>query len=732
MLNIKYYDNDRSFHLTNGKISYVMNILRNEQLGHVYFGKSIQYMSSIIDCRTNLIVPLSPCVFDGDELFSLENTPREYPSYGKSDYRQPVYQVKNSDGNTISNLVYKSHKITDGKPKLAGLPATYVESDDEAKTLVVTVVDAYLKLEVELFYTIFRDFDAIARSVRFINHGDDLRLLCAQSMCMDFHDCDYEMMQLDGAWGRERHINRRKLSAGIQSVESSRGSSSAMHNPFVGMLKQTTTEDHGDIYGFNLIYSGNFRGSIEVNVFDQTRVNLGINPFDFEWLLEKEESFQTPEAIVVYSDKGINGMSQVFHKLYRSRLARGEWRDKPSPTYANNWEATYFDFTEQKIIDLAKQSKELGLEMLVLDDGWFGKRDNDKCSLGDWYTYDEKLPNGLDDLGRKINELGLIFGLWFEPEMVNMDSDLYRAHPDWIIRVEGQSICHGRNQHILDYSNPKVVDYIYEMIEKVLSSAPIGYVKWDMNRNMTEIGSAYLAKSRQKEVPHRYILGLYGLLERLTNKFPYILFESCASGGNRFDGGMLYYMPQTWTSDNTDAVERLSIQYGTSVVYPLRSMASYVSPSPNHQQGRSTSLKMRSDVAMFGTYGYGIDITKIDENVKKEMQSYIGTAKSNRDLIAYGDFYRLMSPFDSNFTAWLCIDGKKEKFVLGYYKVMSKANPELRKVKLVGLDESKNYMCVETGIKYSASQLINVGMFMPEEEMLDGDFISYLFNFKEV
>ena len=712
---VKYEENSKLFELSNGKISYIMNLLDNQQLGHLYYGKQIKCSGILNQSLQHRERGVQACVFEGDITFSLEDTPRVYPEYGTSDYRHPAYQIKNSDGNTISNLVYQSHKIYDGKPKLEGLPATYVSDVSEAKTLEITLVDTYLNFEAILKFTIFRDYPAITRSVEFRNYGEELTILNAQSTCVDFPDADYLMYHLDGAWARERHVSQRKLVHGMQSIESTYGVSSAFHNPFLALAREETTEQQGEVYGFNLVYSGSFLASVEVNAFDLTRVCMGINPFDFEWSLENRQRFQTPEVVMVYSDEGFHQMSQCFHSLYRKNLARGEWRDKPTPIYLNNWEATYFDFDENKLVALTEEAKKLGIEMLVLDDGWFGTRNDDTTSLGDWFVNTKKLPNGLCGLASKINALGLSFGLWVEPEMVNKDSKLYDSHPDWVIQVPGQRMSHGRNQYVLDLSNPEVVNYLFEQLEHILSSANIEYIKWDMNRTMTEIGSSYLSKEKQKETPHRYILGLYELLERLTTRFPKVLFESCASGGNRFDGGMLYYMPQAWTSDNTDAVERLYIQYGTSYVYPLRSMASYISPSPNHQQGRVSNIKMRAEVAYFGTFGFGLDITKLSVEERKTAIEVVHEAKKNRELIQYGDFYRLESPYRSNYVSWLCVNSEKSKVILGYYKIMSKANPGSRRIKLAGLDEKVEYLCVETNDIYTGGQLMNFGLILPME-----------------
>jgi alpha-galactosidase len=665
-------------------------------------------------------------VFEGDQEFSLAYLPQEYPAYGKTDFRHPAYQVRIEDGNTITDLEYVNHTISKGKPKLEGLPATYVEHEDEASTLEVRLRDSYLDLDVSLTYSVYEHFNVITRNVRFENHGKQcLSLLRALSMSLDFPDADFEMLQLSGHWARERHIKTRPLVQGIQSIESTRGASSAFQNPFVALLRKDASEDHGEVYGFSLVYSGNFLAEIEVNEYETTRVSMGINPFDFEWLLEPGEQFQTPEVVMVYSENGLNSMSQTYHTLYRTRLARGPWRNKERPVLMNSWEATFFDVTEQKILSLAREAKTLGIELVVLDDGWFGHRDDDASSLGDWFEHPKKFPNGLRYLGEEINTLGLQFGLWFEPEMISKDSDLYRVHPDWLLYVPNRRLSPGRNQFVLDFSRQEVREAIYDMMETILENAPISYVKWDMNRNMTEIGSATLPPKRQKEVAHRYILGLYELLERLTARFPDVLFESCAGGGGRFDPGMLFYMPQTWTSDNTDAIERLKIQYGTSLVYPLSSMGAHVSAVPNHQVGRITPLKTRADVAFFGVFGYELDIEALPQEEKEAIKDQIAFYKAHRRLFQFGTFYRLASPFEKNAACWMVVSEDQKEALVGYYKVMALPNPRFFKVRLQGLLPDVQYEIQGIGKVLYGDAFMSFGLQLPIESK-DHDFLSHL------
>ncbi|MBC2580448.1 alpha-galactosidase [Clostridium sp. DJ247] len=740
---IIFNDKTKEFHLYNGEISYIFTVMKNNQLGNLYFGKKVKHRDSFEHLFQTEPRALTACVFEGDH-FSLDHIKQEYPSYGSTDFRQPAYQIYQDNGSKITNFEYKSHEIFKGKKQLKGLPATYTESDDEATTLEVTLYDSVINAELVLSYTVFEHYAAIARSARFINHGEEKIVLTnAMSASIDFPDDQYEMLQLSGAWARERHIKTRALQPGLQSVYSARGASSANHNPFIALKRPEATENQGEVLGFSLVYSGNFLAQAEVDAHNLTRVTLGINPFGFQWVLYSKEEFQTPEAVIVYSDKGLNYMSQTYHKLYRTRLARGQWRDKVRPILINNWEATYFDFNEEKILDIAETAKELGIELFVLDDGWFGKRDDDKSSLGDWFPDKSKLPNGITGLAKKIDALELKFGLWFEPEMVNKISELYKNHPDWIISTPNRRVSHGRNQYVLDYSHPEVVDYIYELMAKILREAPISYIKWDMNRYITEAFSAKLTAERQGEFFHRYILGVYSLYERLILEFPYILFESCSSGGARFDPGMLYYAPQTWTSDDTDAVERLKIQYGTSMVYPISSIGSHVSAVPNHQVKRITPIETRANVAYFGTFGFELDLNKLTEIDRLKVKNQVEFFKKHRELIQKGIFYRLVSPFekDGNTTSWIVVSEDRKEAIAGYYNVLKRPNPGFDRIKLTGLDSEKQYRINSEDGLYYGDELMNIGVLLNDNftgcivdifNMESGDFYSRIFVLKEV
>ncbi len=725
-----------TFHLCNHDISYIMQVLPNGQLGQVYFGPRIGRKEDYSYLIENHMRPMSSCVFDIDKRFSMEHLRQEYPSFGTTDYRMPAVEVVQENGSRISELRYQGFRVQKGKPALPGLPATYTEEPEEAETLVLELEDELTGLKAELFYTIFRDGGILARSVRFCNGGREaLHLTTTMSLCLDLPDSAYDWVQFSGAWARERYPKTRPLTQGIQSVGSLRGNSSHNHNPFVLLKRPTADEFQGEAIGFSLIYSGNFLAQAEVDTYDTTRMLMGIHPAGFDWKLSPGETFQTPEAVVVYTRKGLNHLSQTFHKLFQKRLARGVWRDRPRPILINNWEATYFDFTEERLVRIAQTAKACGVELFVLDDGWFGQRSSEHAGLGDWVANPQRLKNGVAGLARRIEDLGMQFGLWFEPEMVNKDSDLYRAHPDWIIRTPGRRTSHGRYQYVLDFSRKEVVDCIYEQMAKLLSEARISYVKWDMNRSITECYSAALPADRQGEVYHRYILGVYDLYERLTSRFPHVLFESCASGGGRFDPGILYYAPQGWTSDDTDAVERLKIQYGTSYAYPVSCMGSHVSVAPNHQVNRVTPLDTRASVAYFGTFGYELDLNALTEEEREEVKAQIRFMKDHRQLLQFGAFYRLQSPFEGNVAAWMVVSEDKKEAIVGWYRILNGVNLPNSRLRLQGLDEETQYRVSGLEGRYGGAELMYAGLVTSDAacgqaedgEVLSHDFASRLY-----
>jgi Alpha-galactosidase len=720
-MSISYEEDSKIFHIKSENTSYVLKVLKTGHVVHLYWGRKLNSnnLSYIVDKRKRASYISNT---DNIKEFKLELVPQEYPSYGNTDLRVPAFELQFEDGSTITDLRYSHYEIYKGKKALKGLPATYVESSDEATSLEIHLRDELKKVKVILTYSVFEKFDAITRSVKLINEGkEEVRILRALSANVDFNSDKFEMLHLGGAWARERRIIRNEITQGSQSTESRRGASGHGTNPFISLVRKETTETNGDIYGLNLVYSGNYLGNMEVDMHSNTRVQIGINPFDFNWLLESGEEFQTPEAVMVYSSNGITGMSHIYQNLYKNRLCRGKYRDAVRPILINNWEATYFDFNETKIKEIAKEASELGIELFVLDDGWFGNRNDDTSSLGDWFVNEKKLKGGLASLAADINKMGLKFGLWFEPEMISPNSELYKDHSDWCIHVTGRLRSEARNQLVLDLSRKEVCDYVIEAVSSVLNSASISYVKWDMNRNMMDIGSKALSAKRQRETAHRYMLGLYRILEEITIRFPDVLFESCAGGGGRFDPGMLYYMPQTWTSDDTDAIERLKIQFGTSLIYPTVSMRCHVSEIPNHQVGRNTPIETRGVVAMTGNFGYELDVTKLSEEEKNIIKEQIKLYKEIRETSQFGDFYRLLSPFEGNETAWMSMSKDKSEIIVSYVKQYAEPNKEDKPLRLVGLECDGQYEILGEDIVLGGDELMYVGLYIP---LLKGDYAS--------
>ena len=711
-MNIIYHSESKQFHLYNNNISYIITVLETGEVLHTYFGKALidkkqRNFSAIIKDR-----PWSVFSKENNCKYCMQTLKREYPSFGNGDYRYYAYEIMQENGSCVTDFKYIGHKIFEGKKEFKELPATYVEDNSEAKTLEIILADKITGMKMILSYTIFRDVSAIARNTLFINESSKtVELNRALSMSVDFQDDKFELLTLNGTWGRERAVVTSKLRSGIQGIYSLRGASSSEANPFLALKRPNCTENSGEVFGFSLIYSGNHIDLVEVCQNNFTRVSQGIHPDHFVWILNGGDEFQTPESILVYSNEGINGMSQTYHKLYRKRLVRGYWRDKERPILLNNWEATGMSFTEEEIVNMAKVGKRLGVDLFVLDDGWFGNRDNSKRGLGDWYVKDfKKLSSGIKGLADKITSFGMDFGLWIEPEMVNEDSDLYRAHPDWALSIPSRENTLARNQYVLDFSNPSVVDYIFDALYKVISSANISYIKWDMNRYIAECYSSKYTANMQGEIYHRYILGVYKLYSMLLEAFPKILFESCAGGGGRFDPGMLYYAPQTWTSDSTDAVERLHIQYGTSIVYPLSAMGAHVSACPNHETNRSISIETRGNVAMFGAFGYELDVCKLSESDQNKISKQIKGVKKYQKLIQTGDFYRICSPFEEDSVCWMVVSKEKDSAILGVYKLKMTMNHVNNFYKLKGLEPATLYSVEGFDENFYGDELCEIGL----------------------
>ncbi|SQI02888.1 alpha-galactosidase [Clostridium perfringens] len=726
----------KEFHLYNKEISYIIHILPNGHVGNLYFGKKIDPYKTYNHLFEGIYRPLAAYVYEGDNKFSLQNTRQEYPTFGLSDFRKGAFLIKQENGSEISDFKYESHKIIEGKLKLKGLPQTYVENKEDATTLEITLLDEVIKSKLKLYFTIFEDRAVITRSASFLNLSNKpIDIEKAMSFNLDLPDSNYNMIQLNGAWGRERHVHDRSIKEGTQGFYSLKGASSAEFNPFLALRRPNTDEFSGEVIGFSLVYSGNFMAEIDVDTYNQTRIMMGIHPDRFSWPLNLNEEFYTPEVVIVYSDKGLNYMSQVYHSLYRECLMRGKWKNSVRPILLNSWEALSFSIDEEKIKELATNASKLGVELFVLDDGWFGKRNNDNAGLGDWTVNKEKFPNGLNEIIEYINKLGMDFGIWIEPEMVNKDSELYRSHQDWIIHDPNRKPSHTRNQYTLDFSRDEVVDHIYNQIEKLLSDYNISYVKWDMNRYITECYSKYKGANLQGTVYHKYILNVYKLYDKLTTRFPDILFESCSSGGARFDPGMLYYAPQTWTSDNTDAMERIKIQYGSSLVYPLISMGSHVSESPNQQVFRETALETRANVAYFGNLGYELDVNNLWDVEKEEIKKQIQFYKENREVFQFGEFYRIKNPYNNNISAWMVKSNDEKTIILGCYKLLNHANEGKERVKLFGLDKDGDYkLSYPYEKEFKGDELMNVGISMNDDYFCNSgnDFSSVLYLLRKI
>jgi alpha-galactosidase len=724
---IQFIEARSLFLLQAGASSYAIKLSEHGIPLHLYWGASLAAPAAGIHTVRLMDRAFSPTLAGAPVGVSLDALPQEFPTFGSSDFRQPALEVfQPATGSRILALRYASHSIAQGKPALDGLPATFAESPADADTLTLVLEDKLLNLRVELLYTAFAQHPVITRSVRIVNAGAaplEIRRALSASLDLNASFAGHKFIQLSGAWSRECDAHVSALRPGVQSVESRRGTSSHQHSPFFALAEHGDHEEHGEVRGFNLVYSGNFLAQVELDQFASARAQIGINPFDFAWQLDAGTSFQTPEAVLVFSAEGLGGMSRALHRFYRRHLLPVAWREKTRPILVNNWEATYFNFTAEKLEAIASTGAELGVELFVLDDGWFGKRDDDKSSLGDWVVDRKKLPGGLTDLAQRINARGVQFGLWFEPEMISPDSDLYRAHPDWCIHVPSRARTEGRNQLVLDFSRAEVREELYNRISKILRETPITYVKWDMNRHLTEVGSAALPAARQQETAHRFVLGLYEIMGRFVRDFPHILFEGCSGGGGRFDPGILCYMPQIWTSDDSDAIARLRIQYGTSLAYPFSTMAAHVSAVPNHQVGRVTSFRTRGDVAFTGAFGYELDLAALPADEKAEVKRQTAFYKQIRPLLLTGDLYRLKNPHHSTEAAWMIVAADASEALVTHVTTLAEPNAPYRYLKLRGLNPAKTYRVrlndAETLI--AGDVLIHSGLHVP---VAPADFFS--------
>lgn len=702
---ITFDQQHRVFKLDTNLSTYAFMVYRENYLVHLYYGAKIPDTDLSYLMGRSRFASFSPSNAKVDDpLFSVDIQPMEYPTNGAGDYRISALSVRNASGDSVTDIRYVSHKIYDGKPALPGLPATF-DRDGKAQTLEVETLDAVTGLKATLLYTAFEDYPVIAKSVRLENTGNTpLTLERAYSSCLDLPTMDLDMIHVYGKWAKENTTVRHPLQHGIQSVQSKRGMTGHSCNPVLALPRHTATEEQGEVWGMNLIYSGNFAIDVEVDAQGCPRVLMGINPTDFRWRLDPGESFQTPEAVLVYSNAGLGGMSRTFHHFYLDHLCRSQWTKKKRPLLINSWEAAFFDFDDDKLVEFAKEAKELGIDMLVMDDGWFGNRCDDSRALGDWWVNEDKLKGGLSHLIQRVNDLGVQFGIWYEPEMISPDSDLYRSHPDWAVCASGREKSLARNQCVLDMTRQDVRDNIFQQMYDVISQNNIAYIKWDCNRNITEAASMQLPPERQGEFFHRYVLGVYELMDRITTAFPHILLENCSGGGGRFDAGMLYYSPQIWTSDCTDAIERLTIQFGASLCYPIAAMGAHVSASPR------TDIHTRAAVAMCGTFGYELDPRKLTEEERQAVKDQVADYHKYYDLIHFGDFYRITSPTENHFLCdWAFVSPDKSQ-VLFTRVIMRRPENLYQPLCLPGLDPDKLYTDEETGKVYSGALLMHGGL----------------------
>ena len=726
-MGIIYCEKDRTFTLQTKNTTYQMQVDRYGFLLHLYYGKKTDGCMDYLLTYYDRGFSGNPYDAGEDRTYSMDTLPQEFPCYGNGDFRSTAFAVENADGSMSCDLRYKSHKIFDGKYNLEGLPAVYA-SEQEAQTLEILMEDPVTGVKVVLLYGVLPAQDIITRSVSVKNESSGkIYLNKIESASLDFLYGDYELLTFYGRHAMERNVQRVPVVHGTQKIGSVRGTSSHQYNPMMILAEKETTEDKGNCYAMSFVYSGCFQGEVLKDQLNQTRMMLGLQEEAFRYPLETGEMFQAPEVILSYSSEGMNRLSQNLHHCIRQHICRGKYKEEIRPILINSWEAAYFDFTGDTIYELAKAAKEVNIDMLVMDDGWFGKRDDDNSGLGDWFVNEKKLGGTLGNLIKRINDLGVRFGIWIEPEMVSEDSDLYRKHPDWALTVPGRNPVRSRNQLVLDFSRKEVVDEIYDQICKVLDQGNIEYVKWDMNRSLMDVYSSVTRD--QGRVLHDYVLGLYDFLERLVQRYPNLLIEGCSGGGGRFDAGMMYYTPQIWCSDNTDAIDRLRIQYGTSFGYPVSVVGSHVSAVPNHQTGRKTPLHTRGVVAMSGTFGYELNLMKLSEEEKQEIREQIAEYKSYAPIIQNGLYYRLSNPTTEEICAWEFVhtdEKEQSKVLLNIVMQVIHGNMTVNYVKLQGLEETAVYREEKSGKRYTGAALMYGGMPLPIEP---GEYQAYQYCF---
>lgn len=702
---ITFNETTRIFTLTTAHTTYQMQADAQGYLLHLYYGaRTAGEMDYLLNYGDRGFSG-NPNSAGSDRTYSLDALPQEYPSLGTGDFRNYALNIENADGSQCCNPVYITHEIAAGKYTLKGLPFVRAE-ENEAETLKIILEDPVTKVELHLLYGVLEKEDIITRSVIIKNAGKaPVTVKKAQSACLDFLHGDYDLIKFYGRHAMERNMERMPVSHESTRIGSRRGTSSHQYNPGVILAGKNTNEDSGSCYGMLFVYSGNFLVEAEKDQYDQTRIQMGLTDELFAYPLEAGAEFIAPEVILSYTNKGLSRLSQQYHHCIMNHICQGKYVHANRPVLINSWEAAYFDFTGDTIVELAKEAKALGIDMVVMDDGWFGKRNDDNSSLGDWYVNEEKLGGTLTKLIERVNAEGVKFGIWIEPEMVSEDSDLYREHPEWAITIPGRKPVRSRNQLVLDFSRKEVRDEIFKRICAVLDQGNVEYIKWDMNRSLADIYAP--------NVTYDYVLGVYDFLEKLTNRYPDILIEGCSGGGGRFDAGMLYYTPQIWCSDNTDAINRTRIQYGTSFFYPVAAMGSHVSAVPNHQTGRVTSMHTRGVAAMSGTFGYELNPALLNAKEKAEIRAQLAQYREYQELIREGDYYRLSNPFQDNFAAWMVVSDDRSKALVSVIRLTAEANPPAAYVTLKGIEEDAFYREKTTGKVYPGAALMEAGILLP-------------------
>lgn len=702
---ITFNETTRIFTLTTAHTTYQMQADAQGYLLHLYYGaRTAGEMDYLLNYGDRGFSG-NPNSAGSDRTYSLDALPQEYPSLGTGDFRNYALNIENADGSQCCNPVYITHEIAAGKYTLKGLPFVRAE-ENEAETLKIILEDPVTKVELHLLYGVLEKEDIITRSVIIKNAGKaPVTVKKAQSACLDFLHGDYDLIKFYGRHAMERNMERMPVSHESTRIGSRRGTSSHQYNPGVILAGKNTNEDSGSCYGMLFVYSGNFLVEAEKDQYDQTRIQMGLTDELFAYPLEAGAEFIAPEVILSYTNKGLSRLSQQYHHCIMNHICQGKYVHANRPVLINSWEAAYFDFTGDTIVELAKEAKALGIDMVVMDDGWFGKRNDDNSSLGDWYVNEEKLGGTLTKLIERVNAEGVKFGIWIEPEMVSEDSDLYREHPEWAITIPGRKPVRSRNQLVLDFSRKEVRDEIFKRICAVLDQGNVEYIKWDMNRSLADIYAS--------NVTYDYVLGVYDFLEKLTNRYPDILIEGCSGGGGRFDAGMLYYTPQIWCSDNTDAINRTRIQYGTSFFYPVAAMGSHVSAVPNHQTGRVTSMHTRGVAAMSGTFGYELNPALLNAKEKAEIRAQLAQYREYQELIREGDYYRLSNPFQDNFAAWMVVSDDRSKALVSVIRLTAEANSPAAYVTLKGMEEDAFYREKTTGKVYPGAALMEAGILLP-------------------